>query len=94
MTYTYRFFIGSNNETKELEQEKALSIIQSKLDGFTFYEAQGCWKGTLERSLIVEAIQPEHAQESMQELAKTLAHELEQDAVALDIIPSSMAFIS
>ena len=94
MIYTYRFFVVSNNTTKKLEKKKALSIISQVLEGFTVYDAVGYWKGTQERSMIVETMQDEEQEPHMQTLARDIAHALKQDAVALDKIPSTVQFIS
>ncbi len=77
----YRFFIGSNNQTGELERTKIESIFTDKVDGFTIYEAQGLWRGTRENSAIVEVENINEAE--AQAIARQLRGELFQQAIGL-----------
>lgn len=53
MQYT-KLYIGSNNETKELELDKIISYLNTQLEGYTIIETLGFWKGKEEKSCIVE----------------------------------------
>lgn len=86
----YKLYVGSNNETKELEMDKIESILQANLDGYTLYSARGCWKGVSEDSVIIEVQGVSY--EKIMEIASTLRDSLEQDAVALQEVPD-LSFI-
>ena len=87
-----RLFIGANNVSKVVEVEKALSIIASQVDGFTFYNASGYWKGDRENSLVVEI--DGLGIKAGRSLAKSLCSALEQQAVGLQLINAKIAFVS
>lgn len=89
----YRFYIGSNNATGELETVKAIKLISKYFQGFTAYNALGYWEGKPENSLIVEVADKEERREMMQLLAKKLCQELQQQAVGLAEV-GNMEFIS
>lgn len=87
-----RLFIGANNVSKQVEVEKALAVIASKVDGFTFYNASGYWKGQRENSLVVEI--DGLGIKAGRTLAKVLCKKLNQQAVGLQLLPQSISFIS
>jgi len=82
----YKLYIGSNNETRELEVQKIKEITGLVFDGFTLYEATGYWRGSEERTAIVEIETQE--EEKLNSLIKTLKKELKQETVAVEILPS------
>jgi hypothetical protein len=53
MLYT-KLYIGSNNETKELEYDKIRKILATAQQGYTILEAVGVWNGLEEHTAIVE----------------------------------------
>lgn len=53
MEYT-KIYIGSNNETKELELDKITNYLNTQLQGYTIIKTLGYWKGTREDSCIIE----------------------------------------
>lgn len=77
----YRLYIGSNNNTKELETNRIVGLVSNKFEGFTAYEALGYWQGNAERSLIVEI--ETLKSKLVVELARILCRELQQQAVGL-----------
>lgn len=50
---TYKLYIGSNNQTKELELEKIRGVLYRYYDGYTVEFATGCWKGQEENTAVV-----------------------------------------
>lgn len=50
----YTLYIGSNNKTGKLEEEKAISILNEYFNGYTYSVVNGVWKGTAEFTLIVD----------------------------------------
>jgi hypothetical protein len=49
-----QLFVGSNNVTGEVEQEKLEKILSRHVDGYTIIRSSGVWKGTRENSVMVE----------------------------------------
>jgi hypothetical protein len=87
----YRYYIGSNNRTKKLEDKKALRIISKQYEGLTAFKGLGYWQGKAEKSLIVE-VEAEDKNKVI-ELARILAKELKQEAIGLAEI-GKLNFIS
>ena len=87
----FRYYIGSDNTTGELEEERAVSIIAKQFEGFTAFKGLGYWQGIAENTLIVE-VETEN-EEAVKQLAKNLAKELKQDAIGL-AKAGSMEFIT
>jgi hypothetical protein len=81
-----KLYIGSNNETKELEIQKIKEITGAVFEGFTFYEAMGFWRGLEEKTAIIE-IETEE-EDKINHLIETLKKELKQEAIAVEILPS------
>lgn len=90
----YYIYIGSNNETHDLESDKAIKIISKYFEGFTAYEVVGYWKGSQEKTLKVEIVSDNDTKDtSMVRMIKELKHDLKQDAIMLEKITSNVAFI-
>lgn len=87
----FRLYIGSNNETGELESGKAIKILGARFQGFTASEGLGYWQGKAEKSLQVE-IETDSEQDIL-DTSKVLAIELKQQAVGVAKI-GKMQFIS
>ena len=87
----YRYYIGSNNQTGELEARRAIKIVSQSFQGFTAYNAMGYWNGKSENSLILEIETTEL--EKLKAIAKQLCQELKQEAVGLAEV-GKMDFIS
>jgi len=86
------YYIGSNNKTKELEQEKIEAIVSAHFEGFTASEVVGYWRGSKERTLKIEVItsEPPH---KLAKIGKELKNKLEQESVLMEIIESNCAFL-
>ena len=77
----YKIYVGSNNETKKLEDKKAISIASKYFEGFTCQNANGFWKGLSEKTLIIE-IETDNKKKVI-ELAEELKEALYQEAIAV-----------
>lgn len=76
---TYNLYIGANNETKQVEQEKLEYLLDGFTDGYTVIKSTGVWKGEHEDSVIVTIMsEPEH----LETLLKVLKMDLKQEAIA------------
>lgn len=87
----YRYYIGSNNQTKKLESKKAIGIISKVFQGFTAFTGTGYWQGEQEKTLIVEIETAEL--EKLLSTARELCKQLNQQAVAIAEV-GKMEFIS
>ena len=86
------YYVGSNNETKQLEIEKIEEIVSAHFDGFTASEVIGYWKRSKERTLKIEIITSESA-EKLAKICKELKIKLNQESVLLEIVESNCAFL-
>ena len=75
----YRLYIGSNNETKELELDKIKEIVSRYYDGFTIILATGYWKGNEEKTAIVEV----STDKWNSAIVTSLRNELKQEAIGI-----------
>lgn len=90
----YFLYIGSNNQTHELESAKACEIIAKAFEGFSVYEIIGYWKGSQEKTLKVEIVSDESGSDTkISKITKELAKELQQDAIMVESINSNIAFV-
>jgi hypothetical protein len=87
------YFIGHNNDTKELESDKACAIISRYFEGFTAFEVVGYWHGARERTLKVEVVTDEPSPVLVR-VAKELRKELDQEAIMLEVVESNVAFVT
>lgn len=80
---TIKAYIGSNNETKELEIDKILSTVNKNHQGFTLdYPVTGYWKGEAEDTAVL------HLSDENQKVIDTLnelKEVLDQEAIAYQI---------
>lgn len=81
---TFTIYIGSNNETKELELDRINAITGDNHDGFTLYTATGHWLGTEEATAIL-IIHDDPAK--VMATIDTLKTELHQDAIGYQRAP-------
>jgi hypothetical protein len=86
-------YIGSNNETHELEQVRAEEIIATVFEGFSAFRIAGYWKGQKEKTLKVEIVIEDNQELLVVDLAKKLAKELNQQAIMIEIVPANVLFI-
>jgi len=87
----YRLYVGSNNTTHHVEEEKLKAVINKYFEGYTIIESAGYWKGTKEESRIVE-IETENKEQVLQAIEELKAV-LEQEAIGLVEIPQQIQFI-
>jgi len=86
-------YVGHNNNTKELEVEKIITITSQHFDGFTTEQVVGYWKGARENTLKIEIV-TDSSDATIAKLCKELRVRLNQDAIMLEIVESNIAFIS
>lgn len=86
------YYVGANNDTKELEKSKIENILSKSFDGFTAYEVVGYWKGNKERTLKIEIIDERPASD-LAKVAKQLKKGLNQESILMEIVQSNCAFI-
>ena len=80
---TIKAFIGSNNETKELEIDKIASTLSKNHEAFTLdYPVIGCWRGEVEETAVLYL--SDERQKVMNTLNK-LKEVLDQEAIAYQI---------
>jgi len=79
----YTLYVGSNNETKELEKELIIGIVAKWYKSFTAYEVNGYWIGEPERSLKIEIYTngDDINEYSITKLTEELERECKQDKV-------------
>lgn len=82
----YNLYVGSNNRTKRLELAKIRKATAARFDGFSLMPLTGYWKGTAERSVMVQIETMDRA--AVMELVEMLKLELEQEAIALQELPA------
>lgn len=88
------YYIGSNNKTHLLEQDKALKILSSHYEGMNVSELIGYWKGNQEKTLLVSIVTTSINLTEIKQVCKELNTTLEQDAVMVEILDSNTLFIS
>lgn len=87
-------YIGSNNETKELELLKIESIISDNFEGFTLYEVVGYWQRSKEKTAKIELVlENEGDKTKLLRMVKLLKKELKQDAILVETFQSNSIFI-
>lgn len=88
------FSIGSNNQTHELEQDKALNILSAHYEGMSVSELIGYWKGQQEKTLLVSIVCDTVDYTKVKRVCAELNTALNQDAVMVEILDSNTLFIS
>lgn len=81
----YRFYIGSNNLTGEIETNKIRAIFDANVAGYTYIPALGVWNGTGENSAIIEV--SGLTENKVLRICRTLKDELQQQAIGLQLAP-------
>ena len=81
---TFTIYIGSNNETKELELDRINAITSGNHKGFTLYTATGHWLGTEEATAVL-IVHDDPA--IVMATIDTLKRELKQDAIGYQRSP-------
>lgn len=73
-----RFYVGSNNTTHELERDKIEQVMAKRFEGFSAFEIVGYWKGSKEKTLLIEVITLENKGLIMPEDWETLSEDDKQ----------------
>lgn len=76
----YEIYVGSNNETGELEILKIRQITARFYDGATFSPVSGLRKGKLEKTVKIEVVSNKSV---LKEFVSTLKTELEQEEIGI-----------
>ena len=92
--YKINYFIGSNNDTKELELEKALSILSSYYEGMSVSEIVGYWQGVREKTAQVSIVCERVDYTTIKNVCKKLNNDLNQQAIMVEVLESNTLFIS
>lgn len=82
---TYTIYVGSNNETKQLELDQIRSIASKRHDGFTLYTATGYWLGSQEETAVL-VIHDDPIKINM--TITDLKLDLDQDAIGYQVAPT------
>ena len=82
-----KFYIGANNDTGEVELEKAMTILDKYYTGYTVYNTGGIWNGKGEDCAVVEVIKNDDAMltEKVKAIAGEIKDALKQEAVLATI---------
>lgn len=83
--HTYQLFVGSCNDTHKLEMDKIRGVLDLGHDGYTIYQAKGCWKGGQEDTAVIILTD---TLENVMETIYILKDQLNQEAIALQELPS------
>lgn len=80
---TIKAFIGSDNQTKQLNVDTIVSIVNTNHEAFTLdYPVIGCWRGEVEETAVLYL--SDERQKVMNTLNK-LKEVLDQEAIAYQI---------
>ncbi len=82
---TFTIYVGSNNDTKQLELDRINAITARNHEGFTLYTATGHWLGTEEATAVL--IIHDHP-DRIQATIEALKIELHQDAIGYQVSPT------
>lgn len=89
-----QFYIGANNTTKQLEKDKALSILSGYYEGMNVTEIVGYWRGEKEDSLLVSVVMESVDYTMIKTVCKELNSKLDQQAIMVEVLDSNTIFIS
>lgn len=89
----YQLHIGANNTSGIVETDKILKVLNENFDGYTLQDSVGYWKGKPEKSCVA-SIANVGERSSVVDCARKLAQILDQDAVGISEIPTTMDFIT
>ncbi len=81
---TFTIYVGSNNDTHELELDRINKIASGNHDGFTLYTATGHWLGTEEATAVL-IIHDDPAK--VMATIERLKTDLHQDAIGYQLAP-------
>lgn len=79
------YFIGSNNQTKIVDVEKATKVLDNWFEGYTTIPCAGVWEGGSELSMMVIVIVSDTKAQIAGAVADILCAELEQEMVGYTV---------
>jgi hypothetical protein len=82
---TFELFVGSNNETHQVERDRLEAILSAHVDGYTVTDCHGMWRGQREDSASVLLTIPRG---ELPGLLAELRQSLAQDAIAYRKVPA------
>lgn len=82
---SFMLFVGADNATGQLDSERIGKILASRHDGYTMWQAEGCWQGKTEPSAVI--LVSDTRDQVMATMAQ-LKTELRQDAIGWQTVPS------
>ena len=85
MTETYMLFVGSDNDTGELDMPRIEKIMGKRHAGFTTWRASGHWQGGAEDTAVILV---NDAPGAVAETIAALKSELRQDAIGVQAMPA------
>lgn len=88
------FYIGSNNDTHELEKDKAIVVLSGHYEGMNISELIGVWKGIEEKSLLISVVCETVDYTLIKTTCKELNRVLNQQAIMVEVLDSNAMFIS
>ena len=86
----HRLYVGANNTTKEVAVDSLKAILNAYFEGYSLLPAEGMWKGTPEKSVVLE-IQTDEVGK-VKDLIAVLKDKLEQQAIGYQVLPE-MSFV-
>ena len=87
-----RLYVGADNTTKEVDMPTLLAILNDRFDGYTITESVGAWKGTQEKSVVVETEIADNVETVVDEVVRVIKANLDQQSVGVVILPA-MSFM-
>lgn len=88
------FYIGANNTTKKVEEDKALAVLAAHYEGMNVTEIIGYWQGSKEDSILVSIVCETVDYTTVKNVCKKLNKVLDQQAIMVEILDSNALFIS
>ena len=88
------FSIGSNNDTHEIETDKALAILSAHYEGMSVSEIVGYWKGQQEKTLLVAVVCDSVDYTKVKRVCAELNTALNQEMILVEIVDTNALFIS
>lgn len=82
----FQLYVGSDNETGQIDRAAIERAAGQKFPGFTLIDALGYWQGKSEKSLIVQIETLDR--KAVIALALELKKDLRQEAIGLQELPS------
>lgn len=85
MAESYMLFVGSDNDTGELDMPGIEKIVGKRHAGFTTWRASGHWQGGAEDTAVILV---SDSPDTVTETIEALKSELRQDAIGVQAMPA------